>query len=142
MTIKKSVTVQRSIAEAFSLFTDGIGSWWPLKQGFSFGRERAKEMYLEKRKGGRLYERFTNGEEYDVGKVTACDAPNRIVFTWEDGAWEGPTEIEVRFIAEGKSTRVELEHRGWEVGPKATAAGKSYEDGWDFVLGKYTAAAA
>jgi hypothetical protein len=36
---------------------------------------------------------------------------------------------------------VEVEHRGWEVGPKATAAGKSYDGGWDFVLGKYTGVA-
>jgi uncharacterized protein YndB with AHSA1/START domain len=25
----------------------------------------------------------------------------RIVFTWEDPDWEGPTEVEVRFAAEG-----------------------------------------
>jgi hypothetical protein len=48
----------------------------------------------------------------------------------------------VRFTAEGKSTRIDVEHRGWEVGAKATAAGKSYDGGWDFVLSKYTAAAA
>jgi uncharacterized protein YndB with AHSA1/START domain len=63
------------------------------------------------------------------------------VFTWEDPDWEGPTEVEVRFAAEGNATRVEVEQRGWEVGPKATAAAKSYDGGWDFVLSKYTAAA-
>jgi uncharacterized protein YndB with AHSA1/START domain len=141
MTVRKSVTVKRPLADAFSLFTEQIDSWWPLKEGFSFGGERAKEIYLETRQGGRFYERFTDGEEYVVGHVTVCEPPRRIVFTWEDPDWEGPTEVEVRFAAEGNATRVEVEHRGWEVGPKATAAGKSYDGGWDFVLGKYTAAA-
>jgi hypothetical protein len=57
-----------------------------------------------------------------------------------DPDWESLTEVEVRFGAEGNATRVEVEHRGWEVGPKATAPGKSYDGGWDFVLSKYTAA--
>ena len=34
-----------------------------LKEGFSFGRERAQEIYLETRQGGRFCERFTDGEE-------------------------------------------------------------------------------
>ena len=59
-----------------------------------------------------------------VGHVTACEPPRRIVFTWEDPDWEGPTEVEVRFAPEGNVTRVEVEHRGWEVGPKATAAAR------------------
>ena len=107
MTVRKSVTVKRPLAVAFSLFTEEIGSWWPLKEGFSFGGERAKEIYLETRHGGRFYERLTDGEEYVVGHVTVCKPPRKIVFTWEDPDWEGPTEVEVRFAAEGNATRVE-----------------------------------
>jgi hypothetical protein len=59
----------------------------------------------------------------------------------EDPDWEGPSEVAVRFAAQGNATRVEVEHRAWEVGAKATAAGKGYDRGWDFVLGKYTTAA-
>lgn len=103
MTVRKSVTVKRPLADAFSLFTEQIGSWWPLKEGFSFGGERAKEIYLETRQGGRFYERFTDGEEYVVGHVTACEPPRRIVFTWEYPDWEGPTEVEVRFAVEGNA---------------------------------------
>ena len=84
-----------------------------MKEGFSFGRERAEEIYLETRKGGRFYERFTDGEEFVVGHVTACEPPRRIVFTWQDPDWEGPTEVEVRFAAEGNA-------RAWKW---STAAG-------------------
>ena len=41
-------------------------------------------------------------------------------------------ELEVRFAADGDATRVELEHRGWEQPEDRT----SYDEGWDFVLGK------
>jgi hypothetical protein len=32
---------------------------------------------------------------------------------------------------------VEVQHRGWELGAKATVASKSYDGGWDFVVGTY-----
>jgi len=63
MTVRKSVSVKCPLAHAFILFTEQIGSWWPLKEGFSSGRERAQEIYLETRQGGRFCERFTDGEE-------------------------------------------------------------------------------
>jgi uncharacterized protein YndB with AHSA1/START domain len=69
-------------------------------------------------------------------KVTACEPPRRILFTWRTEAGRVKTEVEDRFAAEGNATRVEVEHRGWEVGPKATAAGKSYDGGWDFPAGQ------
>jgi hypothetical protein len=59
------------------LFTDRIGEWWPLDEGYSFGGDRANEVFLEARVGGRLYERYTDGEEFDIGRVTDCEAPGR-----------------------------------------------------------------
>jgi uncharacterized protein YndB with AHSA1/START domain len=141
MTIRKSITVARPPEVAFRVFTAEIGAWWPLKQGFSFGRERAKDIFLEPRVGGRFYERFTDGTEFEVGRVTAYQPPNEIAFTWKDPDWEGATEVEVRFIAEGAGTRIELEHRGWEQGPMMEKQGKGYDDGWDIVLAKYVSRA-
>ena len=115
MTIRKSLTVKRPLADAFSLFTEQIGSWWPLKQGFSFGGERAKEIYLETRQGGRFYERFTDGEEYVVGHVTACEPPRRIVFTWRTQT--GRVRLKSKSGSPRKATR-----RAWKW---STAAGKS-----------------
>lgn len=67
------------------------------------------------------------------------EAPNRIVLTWnilERGA--SPTEVEVRFTPEGDTTRVDLEHRGWEtVAENREAKRDSYDAGWDHVLGCY-----
>lgn len=141
MTIKKSIHVARPVEAAFRLFTRDIGKWWPLKDGYSFGGDRADQIHLEAREGGRFYERFSDGEEFVVGVVTACAPPSRVVFTWKSPEWDGPTEVEVRFSAEGNGTRVDLEHRGWDgAGDAAAKRGPSYEKGWDLVLARYAAA--
>jgi uncharacterized protein YndB with AHSA1/START domain len=141
MTIKKSIHVARPVEAAFRLFTRDIGKWWPLKDGYSFGGDRADQIHLEAREGGRFYERFSDGEEFVVGVVTACAPPSRVVFTWKSPEWDGPTEVEVRFSAEGNGTRVDLEHRGWDrAGAAAAKRGPSYEKGWDLVLARYAAA--
>src|SRR5713226_345103 len=141
MTIRKSITVNRPPQIAFKVFCEEIGEWWPLKQGFSFGRERAKDIFIEARVGGRFYERFTDGTEFEVGRVTAYRPPAVVAFTWRAPEWEAPTHVEVRFVGDGEGTLVEVEHSGWGQGPKMESEGKGYDDGWNIVIGKYLARA-
>ena len=141
MTIRKSIHVKRPVERTFRLFTEGIGRWWPLKEGFSFGRERAGEIFLEPREGGRFFERFTDGEEFQVGVVTACTPPSRIVFTWSPPEWGAGTEVEVRFSPEKDGTRVDLEHRGWErAGARAQEQRNNYDGGWQRIFACFAAA--
>jgi uncharacterized protein YndB with AHSA1/START domain len=138
--IREEVRVELSRAEAFGLFTTGIGEWWPLEEGFSFGGNRAKEIYLEAQVGGRLYERFVDGDELEIGRVIACDPPHRIVFTWKSPRWPGETEVEVTFTPEGERTRVNVEHRGFErLGPLEEAATRQFGGGWPRVLQAFVA---
>ena len=88
--------------------------WWPLEEGYSFGGDRTVGIVLEAREDGRLYERFRDGDSFEVGRVLACSPPDRIVFTWKDPTWSGATEVEVSFRPEGAGTRVAVEHRGFE----------------------------
>jgi uncharacterized protein YndB with AHSA1/START domain len=131
------MTVRCTPDTAFRVFTREIGRWWPLDRGFSYGGKRAKEIHLDDQPGGRLYERYTDGSEFEIGRVTRCDPPRLIVFTWKSPAWEAATEVEVRFIAAGNGTRVELEHRGWEAGPKVSESSKGFAGGWDTVLAQF-----
>jgi len=137
MTIRKSVTVRCAPEKAFRAFTRDIGRWWPIDKGFSYGGERAKEIFLDDRLGGRLYERFSDGTEFEIGRVTRCDPPELILFTWKSPQWEAATEVEVRFSAAEGGTRVELEHRGFEAGPKMAESGKRMARGWNTVLERY-----
>jgi uncharacterized protein YndB with AHSA1/START domain len=136
MTVRRSVTVSVPAERAFQAFTEEIGQWWPLAQGFAFLGEKAKDMILEGRVGGRLYERGSDGTEHVIGEVRTYEPPSRVLFTWNDS--DGSTEVEVRFTQEDGATRVDLEHRGFEsLGPKADEAFNSYNEGWVGVLGFY-----
>jgi uncharacterized protein YndB with AHSA1/START domain len=139
--VRLSARVRQAPADAFRLFTDGIASWWPLDEGYSYAAD-AKEVHLEAFAGGRFYERSSDGKELVVGRVLLCDPPKRIVFTWRGVGWPAATEVDVSFTSEGAVTRIDLEHRGWELlGPSAEEQRRAYANGWPTVLSRYTNAA-
>lgn len=141
--IRLSAHVPQSAVEAFRLFTDGIDSWWPLHDGYSYAADRTKEIHLEAFAGGRFYERLADGEELVVGRVLVCEPPKRIVFSWQGTDWPAATEVEVSFTPEGDTTRVDLEHREWErLGPSAEERRRAFANGWPTVLSRYSNAAA
>jgi uncharacterized protein YndB with AHSA1/START domain len=138
LTVRKAVTVACTVEHAFQMFTAGISSWWPLAT-HSVGAERARTAVFEGRVGGRIYEVWDDGSEYDWGIVTAWEPPRRVVYSWSPNPEQTvSTEVEVRFAPQGDGTLVELEHRGWErLGEKVADLYASYDTGWDVVLGTY-----
>jgi uncharacterized protein YndB with AHSA1/START domain len=125
--VRTSITVEAPIERAFSLFTDGIGTWWPPEHHIIEGE--LAEMVFEPRVGGHVYDRTTDGKECRWARVLAYDPPSRIVISWDISLeWqietdpESTSEVEVRFMAEGPDrTLVQLEHKnidrhgeGWE----------------------------
>ena len=140
--IRLTTRVHQPAADAFRLFTEGIDSWWPLHDGYSYAADRTKEIHLEAFAGGRFYERLADGAELVVGQVLVCEPPRRIVFTWQGVDWPAATEVEVSFTSEGNTTRVDLEHRGWEqLGPSAEEQRRAFANGWPTVLSRYANAA-
>ena len=94
--VRETVDVEASAETAFVFFTSRMGEWWPLDKA-SYGGDRAKDIFLEPRVGGRFFERFVDGDELQNGTVLDCDPPNRIVFTWYTADWQSETEVEVTF---------------------------------------------
>jgi uncharacterized protein YndB with AHSA1/START domain len=132
MTIRKSIKLNCSPETSFKAFCEDMSEWWP----GGFGGKDAKPV-LEGRVGGRFYERRPDGTEYQIGKVTAYQPPSLVAFTWRAPSWDVDTQVEIRFLAEGGGTRVELEHSGWEQDAKTRDAHKNYDSGWETVLGHY-----
>ena len=143
LTLRKTIEVAAAPDRAFSLFTEGMAGWWPMRT-HSVGEDRAETVVFEPGVGGRIYERTLDGDEHVWGTVTAWEPPGRVVFTWHPG--RGPDteqDVEVRFEASGTGTRVELVHTGWErLGDRAAAVRENYDGGWDLVVGERFAAAA
>jgi uncharacterized protein YndB with AHSA1/START domain len=129
--IHKTVLVDFPPAEAFELFTERIGSWWPVGS-HSYGGDAVTDVVFEQRSGGRVYEVTAAGEQ-DWANVRELEPPHRFLLEWLIGDACG-TEVEVRFSPEGPGCRVELEHRGFG---SSEPRGR-YDSGWDIVLAGYT----
>ncbi len=112
--VRTSVTVEAPVQRAFEVFTQEMRSWWPEDHHLLDGE--LGDMIFEKRVGGRIYDRATDGRECTWARVLAYDPPERVVFSWDiSPAWElesdpdRASEVEVRFVAESDSrTRVDL----------------------------------
>jgi uncharacterized protein YndB with AHSA1/START domain len=138
--VSRSIMVQAPIERAFSLFTVGIGTWWPPDHHIL--QAQLAEMVFEPYEGGNIVDRGVDGSECRWSRVLAYEPPTRVVFSWDISlAWQVETdhektsEVEVSFTAEGPDrTFVELEHRnidrhgeGWEKMRDAVGS----DEGWD-----------
>ena len=135
--VRKSITVDCAVEEAFRIFTADALSWWPV-ESHSIHQD-VTEIVFEPHVGGEVYEVAESGERGHWATVLEWDPPSRLVLAWnilrrEDDA----TELEIRFLPESGATRVELEHRGWErIAEAAAEKRENYDTGWEVVLGTY-----
>ena len=148
--LRAGVSVDAPPQRAFELFTEGMGEWWPKE--FSWSQEVLEDMGIEPRSGGFAYERGPHGFQIHWGRVLTCEAPQRLVFTWQIAPDRSPqpdpdraSEVEVVFTgAQGGGTDVALEHRGWE---RHGDGVQEYRDGferagaWPYALERFAAAA-
>jgi uncharacterized protein YndB with AHSA1/START domain len=143
---RHSIVVEAPIERAFSVFTDGFGTFKPREHNLL--QVEIAETVFETHVGGNIYDRGVDGSECRWARVLAYEPPDRVVFSWDiSPQWQIETdldktsEVEVRFIAEASDrTRVELEHRnldrhgpGWE----AERDGVAGDAGWPLYLGRF-----
>ena len=137
--VRTSIVVEAPLERAFSVFTTGIGSWFPSE--YNLLDVDIAERVFEPHVGGRVYDRGVDGSECHWARVLAYEPPERVVISWDiSPRWqietdpEKTSEVDVRFISEApERTRVELEHRhldrhgeGWE----QTRESVGGEGGW------------
>lgn len=143
----KSITVAAPAERAFEAFTQQMAAWW--KPEYSIGAAPFVDVRLEPHEGGRWFEVDAEGNECPWGRVMVWEPPTRVVLAWQiDGRWQYDpafeTEVELRFVAEGASTRVELEHRHLErFGDGAADMRTTFDgpDGWAGLLERFAASA-
>ena len=144
--VRSSIVVEAPREQAFSIFTEDMGSWWPPEHHILTGE--LAEMVFEPRRGGHVYDRAADGSECRWARVLVYEPPTRLVISWDINLhWQIESdpgkcsEVEVRFVPEGNDrTRVELEHRhldrhgeGWEGMRDAVGS----PEGWAIGLGRF-----
>jgi uncharacterized protein YndB with AHSA1/START domain len=144
--VQSSIVVEAPLERAFSVFTEGIGSWFPSE--YNLLDTEIAERVFEPRVGGHVYDRGADGSECHWARVLAYEPPTRVMISWDiSPQWqietdlEKTSEVDVRFIPEGpERTRIELEHRkldrhgeGWE----QTRESVGGEGGWPGCLRRF-----
>ena len=135
--IRKTITVDCVVEEAFRVFTADAMSWWPVESHSI--HQTVREIVFEGHEGGEVYEISEAGEKGHWATVLSWEPPSRLVLAWNILNREAsPTDVELRFTPEGSGTRVDVEHRGWErLAEGGVEKRADYDTGWDFVLGEY-----
>jgi uncharacterized protein YndB with AHSA1/START domain len=149
--VRNSIVVEAPLERAFSVFTEGFGSFKPPEHNML--PVDIEETVFETHVGGHIYDRGVDGSECRWARVLAFEPPDRVVFSWDiSPQWQieadpdKASEVEVRFVAESPGrTRVELEHRnldrhgeGWE----GVREGVHGDQGWPLYLDRFAEQAA
>src|SRR5919108_348621 len=71
----------------------------------------------------------------DGGRLHVWEPPHRVAFEWF--VTGTPTDVDVRFVAEGDATRVELVHSGFDRLEDAERRRAGYDEGWALGLRRY-----
>lgn len=139
--VRKSIRVNASRERAFDVFAKNMIAWWNPEYTINRASPMA-DIVVEPREGGRWFERGKDGSECQWGKVLAWKPHERLVLAWQiTPEWNYDanlvTELEVRFVADGDGTRVELEHRLDSYGEAADEMFRSFDAGWMGLLELY-----
>jgi uncharacterized protein YndB with AHSA1/START domain/uncharacterized protein YciI len=131
--IRREVVVSTDPENAFRVFTEEIGRWWPVAAHSVHGAGASVSF-----EDGVIVERAGGGERAVWGQVRRWEPGRLLSFTWHPGsASESASEVTVTFSADGRQTRVLLEHGGWEVFADPSSARDEYDHGWPAVLDSY-----
>ncbi|MFN8535178.1 MAG: SRPBCC domain-containing protein [Dehalococcoidia bacterium] len=140
--IRLSFEVACPAAHAFAVWTAKTSHWWP--RSHTVSGEAVRDVIFEPRRGGRIFERSADGSEVDWGEITRWEPPHRLGYLWHIRSDRADaTDVEISFVDLGETTRVEIEHRGWErLGERGNAWRDANFGGWSGVLPHFIAACA
>ena len=122
--VEREIRIRAPRERVFALLSsrEHLASWMPA-------------AIFEPRAGGNVEFRFVlddGGKKVTFGKITACDPPSRIAFTWDfkDDPLDARTEVTFDLSTEGQTTLVRLTHTGFV--DEAEAA--KHAQGWGYWL--------
>ena len=113
--IRRTVLVAASPERSFATFVERMHVWW--NPAGHLLKLPVTAMVVEPFEGGRWYEKGDDGVVADWGQVLVWDPPKRLVLSWgpppgfSKGGGDDFSELEVNFVPEGETTRINLEQR-------------------------------
>ncbi len=141
--VRQSTVVRATQAHTFRVFIEKLADWWPLDPFSYGGSTRIETVSVDGRTGGEVWERWHDGSVHPWGTILEWNPPGTVTLSWN--VTGEPTEVELRFVPlDNSTTRVELEHRGWDrLSPAELEAacalpggyaGGAFNQGWATIL--------
>jgi uncharacterized protein YndB with AHSA1/START domain len=130
-------TVECSAEHAFEMWVSKTASWWP--RDHTRSGDPQVTVGFEPRSGGRIYERTSDGVEYDWGEVLVWEPPHRLAYLWHiAGDKDEATEFAISFSPAGDATSVRIVQTGWErLGRRGAELREKNRRGWDGLIPHY-----
>ena len=137
-TLRMTLFVELSPAEAFAKYSEDIDGWWPVET-HSLGKERIETVVFESGVGGEIYAVWDDGSLEMWGKVLAWDPPGHLAYSWYPGrSPDTALDVDVRFEPAGSGTELRIEQTAWErLGDRSEEVRAAYVRGWPVVLDAY-----
>src|SRR5664279_359349 len=95
--------VKASRAQAFAMFVNNLGTWWP--RDLTWAGENLADIVIEPTYNGRALERDKSGGTQVWGTVLSVERPNHIVIAWQISPNRAPepsqataSRVDVRFV--------------------------------------------
>jgi serine/threonine protein kinase/uncharacterized protein YndB with AHSA1/START domain len=134
--VAASITVGCTPARAFELFTTHASQWWPAARRATGDAKSTITMLAS----GRFFER-AGDRELELGRVHTWEPPDRMVLEWNVGAeLDLPTRVTLSFVAEGKGTKLTIDHGPGAMDEQAwTSRAPELADWWKLALAAYAA---
>jgi len=137
--ITRSVHLPVAASEAFALFTERAGDWWPEGRRHTGDPRSAIQFGSD----GRFFERGRDGREVELGRVRVWQPPGLLVLDFYMGTDpQHPTDLTVTFVPEGSGTRVTIEHRPTAASDELwNQRAPVFDRSWELVLAALAGAA-
>ena len=138
--IRRQVLLGCPPDRAQRLWTDEIGTWWPLEEHSCHGAGGSVAIELDATGTGQIVETGAGGERATWGAITEL-SPETLAFTWHPGELpDRATRVTLSFTEVGTAaTLLTLTHTGWEIleDPEGTRAGHATD--WELEIAALTA---
>ena len=131
--IRRETLVDADPDLAFRVFTEQIGSWWPVAEHSVHGDGGTVTF-----DGKEIVEVSADGHRVVWGSVTDWRPGEQVAFTWHPSTGpDRPSHVTVNFTPTNGQTLVSLVHDGWEVFADPADARAEYDEGWPKVLASF-----
>lgn len=102
------------------------GAWWPDMRFEAVVGSPLRETWIE---DGR--------ESSATGRITRCDEPQLLGFSWTEQGWDHPLDVVIEIVMLGQSTSVTLTETGFSRARTPHSLPAEHEEGWRYHVARW-----